>query len=190
MAGIYFGLKPGPTRMNAPVKSARQKFYDEVRVPDGRIDLATAALRVAEEEYPGLPVAHYLGVLDLWATEVRDRLNGETAPLVVLDELLDHLFQRRALQGSRRAYYDPRNSFLSDVIDRRMGIPLTLGIVLIEVGRRLGLPLTGVNFRATSWCATRVRRSGFSSTPSTLASACSRIRPRPSWTARTVDWCR
>ncbi len=132
--------------MNSPVKSARQKFCDEIRGPEESIELARAALRIAEEEYPLLPVDHYLGVLDLMAVEVGDRLDGETAPLVVLDELIDYLFRQRGLRGNRDAYYDPRNSFLNDVLERGLGIPLTLGIVLIETGRRLDLPLSGVNF--------------------------------------------
>jgi regulator of sirC expression with transglutaminase-like and TPR domain len=64
----------------------------------------------------------------------------------VLCELLEMLFVRRAFAGNRKAYYDPRNSFLNDVLDRSTGIPLTLGMVLLEVGWRLGLPLEGVNF--------------------------------------------
>jgi regulator of sirC expression with transglutaminase-like and TPR domain len=64
----------------------------------------------------------------------------------VLEELLTVVFEKHGYQGNRDAYYDPRNSFLNDVLDRRKGIPLTLGIVLLEVGWRLGLPLEGVNF--------------------------------------------
>ena len=131
--------------MTAPVRSARQKFCDEVR-QRGEIDLARAALRIAEEEYPQLPVDHYMGVLDAMAADVRTRLSGETAPLLVLEELLQTLFEVRGLKGNKDAYYDPRNSFLNDVLDRGLGIPLTLGIVMIEVGRRLELPLSGVNF--------------------------------------------
>jgi regulator of sirC expression with transglutaminase-like and TPR domain len=84
--------------------------------------------------------------LDLLAEETKDRLADETAPLLVLQDLLGTLFQRHELRGNRAAYYDPRNSFLNDVLDRRLGVPLTLGIVLLEVGWRLGLPLEGVNF--------------------------------------------
>ncbi len=56
------------------------------------------------------------------------------------------LFEEEGFQGNADAYYDPRNSFLNDVLDRRLGIPITLGIVTLEVGRRVGLPLSGVNF--------------------------------------------
>jgi len=110
------------------------------------MSLARAALLVAAEEYPQLPIELYLARLDQMAEEVKDRLADETAPLVVLQEMLEMLFERRHFRGNRDAYYDPRNSFLNDVLDRGLGIPLTLGIVVLEVGWRLGLPLEGVNF--------------------------------------------
>ncbi len=109
------------------------------------MDLARAALLVAKEEYPQLPVELYLARLDQIAEEVKDRLADETAPLLVLQELLDMLYRRRGFGANRQAYYDPRNSFLNDVLDRGVGIPLTLGIVVLEVGWRLELPLEGVN---------------------------------------------
>lgn len=114
--------------------------------PDEDIDLARAALLVAQEEYPQLSVERYLSRLDCLAEEVRDRLADETAPLVVLQSLVETLHVRNGLRGNREAYHDPRNSYLNDVLDRRTGIPLTLGIVTLEVGWRLGLPLAGVNF--------------------------------------------
>jgi regulator of sirC expression with transglutaminase-like and TPR domain len=124
----------------------RERFTAEVIRSDDDINLARAALLVAQEEYTQLPIDRYLGRLDQLAEETKDRLADETAPLVVLQELVDTLFRRQGLEGNRDAYYDPRNSFLNDVLDRRLGIPLTLGIVLLEVGWRLGLPLEGVNF--------------------------------------------
>lgn len=108
--------------------------------------MARAALLLAQEEYPQIPVELYLARLDQMAEEVKDRLSDETAPMVVLDELTEMLFRRRHFRGNREAYYDPRNSFLNDVLDRGVGIPLTLGMVLLEVGWRLNLPLEGVNF--------------------------------------------
>jgi len=126
--------------------SVRQRFTAEVQKPEEDMNLALVALLVAQEEYPQLPVHRYLSYLDLLAEETRDRLDGETAPLMVLQELISTLYQRHNLRGNREAYYDPRNSFLNDVLDRGLGIPLTLGIILLEVGWRLGLPLEGVNF--------------------------------------------
>jgi regulator of sirC expression with transglutaminase-like and TPR domain len=80
------------------------------------------------------------------AEEVKGRLGEETAPLMVLQELLHVVYAKHGFRANSNAYYDPRNSFFNDVLDRRLGIPLTLGLVLLEVGWRLGLPLQGVNF--------------------------------------------
>jgi regulator of sirC expression with transglutaminase-like and TPR domain len=110
------------------------------------MDLARAALLIAKEEYPQLSVELYLARLDQVSEEVKDRLGDETAPLVVLAELIHTLYQRRSFDGNRKAYYDPRNSFLNDVLDRGVGIPLTLAIALLEIGWRLDLPVEGVNF--------------------------------------------
>jgi regulator of sirC expression with transglutaminase-like and TPR domain len=132
--------------MTPPDRFVRQRLAAEVSRPDEEIDLARAALMVAREEYPQLAEERYLGILDLLAEETRDRLNDETAPLLVLQELLKTLYERHRFRGNREAYYDPRNSFLNDVLDRQLGIPLTLGIVVLEVGWRVELPLEGVNF--------------------------------------------
>ncbi|MFO8175433.1 MAG: tetratricopeptide repeat protein [Longimicrobiales bacterium] len=135
-----------PQGRNSSSGSPRQQFETEVRRADQDINLARVALLVAREEYPQLPVERYLGRLEELAEETKDRLNGESAPLLVLQGLLDTLYRRHDFRGNRKAYYDPRNSFLNDVLDRGLGIPLTLGMVLLEVGWRLGLPLEGVNF--------------------------------------------
>lgn len=131
--------------MSAP-SSPRSEFAREVDRPDDQLNLARAALVVAREEYPQLPISPYLARLDQLAEEVKDRLNDETHPLIVLREVVHTLFVRHEFRGNREAYYDPRNSFLSDVLDRELGIPLTLGIIVLEVGWRLDLPLEPVNF--------------------------------------------
>lgn len=132
--------------MSAPAVSPRRQLAEELTRSEAELNLARAALLIAREEYPQLPVDLYLARLDQIAEEVKDRLANETAPLLVLNELIDTLYVRRGLAGNREAYYDPRNSFLNDVLDRGLGIPLTLGIVLLETGWRLGLPIEGVNF--------------------------------------------
>jgi regulator of sirC expression with transglutaminase-like and TPR domain len=132
--------------MSAPTSSARSRFAAAVSVPDERIDLGEAALLIAAQEYPQLALEPYLRRLDVLAERVNDRLANETAPPVVLGELTRVLFEEEALRGNDGAYYDPRNSFLNDVLDRKLGIPITLSVVLLEVGRRLGLPLEGLGF--------------------------------------------
>ena len=132
--------------MTPPDRSLRECFLAEMSQAEDEINLARAALMVAREEYPQLSEERCLGQLDLLAEETRDRLNDENAHLLVLQELLNSLYERQGFRGNREAYYDPRNSFLNDVLDRKLGIPLTLGIVVLEVGWRLDLPLEGVNF--------------------------------------------
>lgn len=126
----------------------RTRLRDEVARGDEGMNLARAALLVATEEYPQLPLERYLGRLDSLAEEVKDRLSGEDAPPVVLRELVETLHERHRFRGNQEDYYDPRNLFLNDVLDRELGIPITLGIVVLEVGWRLGLPLEGVHFPA------------------------------------------
>lgn len=132
--------------MTVPAPTPRSRFARVVDVADGDIELARAALLLAAEEYPQLVPELYLRRLDLLAERVFDRLSDETAPLIVLQEISRVLFEEEQFRGNSEAYYDPRNSFLNDVLDRRLGIPLTLGIVVLEVGWRLKLPLEGVNF--------------------------------------------
>lgn len=132
--------------MSPGAASTRGLLAEEFARSESEMDLARAALLIAKEEYPQLSVELYLARLDQMAEEVKDRLADETAPLLVLQEMLDTLYRRRGFGPNRQAYYDPRNSFLNDVLDRGVGIPLTLGIVVLEVGWRLGLPLEGVNF--------------------------------------------
>jgi regulator of sirC expression with transglutaminase-like and TPR domain len=126
--------------------SGRARLRALVGVPDGAVDMAAAALAIAEEEYPQVRAEPYLRRLDEYAERVRDRLADEGAPLVLLQEVSRVLFQEDGFRGNTAQYYDPRNSFLNDVLDRRLGIPLTLSMVYLEVGWRLGLPLGGVNF--------------------------------------------
>jgi len=132
--------------MSTPTITARRLLAEELACTEPELNLARAALLIAKEEYPQLSVELYLARLDQLTEEVKNRLADETAPLVILDELVTTLYQRRGFNGNRKAYYDPRNSFLNDVLDRGLGVPLTLGVVLLEVGWRLGLPLEGVSF--------------------------------------------
>jgi len=114
--------------------------------PDGSVELARAALLIAAEEYPQLRPEPYIQRLDYLAERVRDHLGDESAAPVVLGETSRLLFEEEGFRGNAEAYYDPRNSYLNDVLDRKLGIPLTLGIIYLEIGWRLGLPLHGVNF--------------------------------------------
>lgn len=132
--------------MSLPAPTARSRFAALVSRPDDEVDLAAAALLIAAEAYPQLVPDTYLRRLDELAERVRDRQWDATAPVVMLQDVNRVLFEEESFRGNSENYYDPRNSFLNDVLDRRLGIPITLSVVYLEVGWRLGLPLHGVNF--------------------------------------------
>jgi len=111
-----------------------------------RTDLARAALAIARIAYPALDPAPYLRQLDGLAATVRPRLYPHASPEAAAAELAGYLFGECGFRGNQEEYYDPRNSYLNDVLERRTGIPITLALVLIETGARLGLDLEGVGF--------------------------------------------
>jgi regulator of sirC expression with transglutaminase-like and TPR domain len=116
------------------------------------IDLARASLAIAREEYPELDEGHYLRALDDLAQSVQRGLPSGASPERRVGRLNSYLFHDLGFSGNRTDYYDPRNSFLNEVLDRRTGIPLTLCIVFMEVGRRCGLRVEGVGFPGHFLC--------------------------------------
>jgi hypothetical protein len=155
--------------------SAQRLFAQVVDRPDHEIELDVAALILGDWDYDRIDVAHYLGVLDQFAAQTRARLDAEAAgagaagtgasveagaaggsgaadkgsmaPAIAVVRALNHtLFAECAFRGNAEDYYDPRNSFLHEVIDRRVGIPITLSVLYIEVARRLGVTMHGVGF--------------------------------------------
>jgi len=131
--------------MEDPRKS-RQAFAALLDLPDDAIDLGHASLLIAREEYPDLDVGSYLARLDEMAGEIRRRMKGKEGAKSQIAHLNRLLFEEMGFRGNQGEYYDPRNSFLNDVLDRRIGIPITLSLVYLEVGRRIGCPLAGVAF--------------------------------------------
>lgn len=139
--------------MSRVSSDARRRFAAIAARPDAEIDLAEAALIIAQEEYPDLDVAAYQRVLERLGDGARCRVGaaaisarGGLGPREVIGALNRYLFDECGFRGNREAYYDPRNSFLNEVLERRTGIPITLSLVYMEVGRRVGLPLVGIGF--------------------------------------------
>ena len=110
------------------------------------VPLAEAALAIAAEEYPRLEPAPYLDRLGELAAEVEARLPQRRDGASVLRALRAVLFEVHRFRGNDDAYYDPRNSFLNEVLERQLGIPITLAVVYIDVAARVGLKLHGVGF--------------------------------------------
>ncbi len=125
---------------------AREQFLRIARLPDERIDLAEAALWVAAEQYEGLDVPGYLARLEDFAERARTSVSGAETLAERIAALNRFLYDEQSFRGNRSDYYDARNSFLNEVIDRRTGIPITLAVVYLSVASRLGLPVHGVGF--------------------------------------------
>lgn len=120
-----------------------RSFAQEVGRADGEIDLARGALLIARIDAPDLDVSKYLGRLDELAAQAPAGAHRGD-PIQRLHRLREYVFEELGFSGNHEDYYDPRNSFLNEVLDRRLGIPITLAVTLIEIGRRVGLSLEGV----------------------------------------------
>ena len=123
-----------------------ERLSEIVKGSEQELNLAEAALLIARDEYPALDVEAYLRQIDELATGVQQRLPAQAGLEDTLVALNQFLFVEQGFSGDMDNYDDPRNSFLNEVLDRKRGIPITLSILYLEVGRRLGLPLKGVSF--------------------------------------------
>ena len=129
-----------------PKKSQTDPFFSFANLDNNEVQLARGALLIAQSEYGELNIEEYLHQLDEMADVVRERIQETTLPEQHITELNQYLFQEKGFTGNTDNYYGLGNNFLNFVLDKKTGIPITLGVVYIEVGRRAGLPLVGVNF--------------------------------------------
>jgi len=121
-------------------------FADFARRDDGDLDLVEGALLIAREAYPNLDVQVYRAKLDRLAAEARRYLPGNGRKRAAVEQFNEFLFGRLGFRGNDEDYYDPRNSYFNEVIDRRLGIPITLSILYCDLARRVGLTAMGVGF--------------------------------------------
>ena len=126
------------------VSEARRRFAAYIARPPEDFRLAEGALLVALEAYPDLDVDAYRRRLDGMAETISARLGLELEPRRIVSHINACLFKEQGFRGNRRDYYDTRNSFLNEVLDRKVGIPITLSIIYLDIGRRVGLPINGV----------------------------------------------
>jgi regulator of sirC expression with transglutaminase-like and TPR domain len=120
------------------------KLEEVLAREDAGVGLAEVALLFAREEYPDLDVMAYVSRFDALAARLRARLEGRSAAADVVTAANEVLFEEEGFRGNVAEYYDPRNSFLNDVLDRHVGIPISLSIVYMEVARRAGAVVDGV----------------------------------------------
>ena len=127
-------------------EQARAEFERMVKRPEPLFDLARAALVIAAESDPQVDVDAEIKRIDGWANELKSRLDPTWNNLQKLARLRRFLFEELGFAGDGKDYFSPSNSLLHEVIQRRRGIPLTLAILLMELGWRIGMPLEGVGF--------------------------------------------
>jgi regulator of sirC expression with transglutaminase-like and TPR domain len=125
--------------------TARRLFRQLIEQPDSAIDLGQAALAIAAEEYPDIDPEAYLRRIEHLGERV-ERSAKKHGKLAKLASLIDLLANAEGFSGNRAAYEDPRNSFLNEVLDRRVGIPISLSLVYVLVGRHAGLLMSGIAF--------------------------------------------
>jgi regulator of sirC expression with transglutaminase-like and TPR domain len=120
------------------------RFLAEINKLDREIDLSKAALSIAQIEYPDLEIDRYLEIIELMGREVAQRLPATKYPLKVIQTINQYLYTDLKFHGNEDDYYNPKNSFLNDVIDRRTGIPITLALVYLEIAKRIDFPMVGI----------------------------------------------
>ena len=133
----------GERSLNVSTRS-RKTFQQLVTLPDAAIPLAETALMIACEEYPQLELSPYLDLLDEIAESAQRKRSPSDSPIETVGKINSVVFDTYGFRGNVEDYYDPRNSFFNDVLDRRMGIPITLSTLYIEVARRINFPIVGV----------------------------------------------
>lgn len=124
----------------------RAEFIEIVRQPDDALELARAALIIAAESDTNLDVDGELMQIRQWGDELNRRIEPGWNNLQKLARLRAFVFEDLGFRGDRLDYFSPSNSLLHEVMQRRRGIPLTLGILMLELGWRVGMPLEGVGF--------------------------------------------
>ncbi|MEO8218070.1 MAG: transglutaminase-like domain-containing protein [Acidobacteriota bacterium] len=123
---------------------ARRQFRDFAARELGPSDLARGSLLIALEEYPALDVEGSLAVLEQIATRVLAHASPGDPPVFLLGYLHSEMFDREGFSGDEVDYYDPRNSYLNEVLDRKLGLPITLSIIFMDLAQRIGLKAVGV----------------------------------------------
>jgi regulator of sirC expression with transglutaminase-like and TPR domain len=111
-------------------------------------DIEAATWLVAKTRYPEFDEAAYRTRIDQMAQELRKRLTGRETPRATIEVCNHYLFRMLGFQGNSQDYYDPDNSYLNRVLDRRLGIPISLSVLYLLLARRLRLPLIGINMPA------------------------------------------
>jgi len=123
---------------------ARRQFVEYVQGGVTSENLARGALLIALEDYPRIDVEGYLDDLDALAARVESRCSPGEPPIFRLGHLHAEVFDEDGYRGDTTGYYDPRNAYLNEVIERRLGLPITLSIIFLHVATKIGLSAAGM----------------------------------------------
>jgi regulator of sirC expression with transglutaminase-like and TPR domain len=121
-------------------------FEQLAALPDDCVDVAAGAALIARDAYATLDVGRLLARFDVLAAPLAGRDLGSLRPEAQAEAVSEHLYEALGFRGNESDYYDPRNSLLPDVLERKLGIPITLALVYCEVARRVGVRARGVSF--------------------------------------------
>ncbi len=125
---------------------SRRYFSELAALDEEAFPLDRAALIMALDEYPELDLQEYLRRLDTLAARAEVLAGEDRNPINVIESINEILFVQEGLRGNSDDYYDPRNSYLNDVLDRKLGIPISLSVIYLEIGRRIDFKIEGVGF--------------------------------------------
>jgi regulator of sirC expression with transglutaminase-like and TPR domain len=125
---------------------ARQLFSEIASIEEENFALDRAALILASEEYSGLDISEYLRRLDTFAARAEALVGVDRSPINYIESISEVLYVQEGLRGNSEDYYDPRNSYLNQVLDRRLGIPVSLSVIFMEVAKRINFTVQGVGF--------------------------------------------
>ena len=119
-------------------------FRQAVLVPDSQIDLGHAALIIATHKYPDLDIQRELSLFDSLASVAETRMSPDSDPLQKINAISTYLFEEIGFRGNDQDYYNPKNSYLNEVLSTRLGIPITLSLLCMEVAKRLSVELVSI----------------------------------------------
>jgi regulator of sirC expression with transglutaminase-like and TPR domain len=125
---------------------AWQSFSEIAECSEESFPLDRASLIIALEEYPDLDIQHYLRRLDTLAARADVLAGVDRSAVNIIESINEVLFVQEGLRGNSDDYYDPRNSYLNEVLERRLGIPISLSVIYMEVARRIDFSIKGIGF--------------------------------------------
>jgi regulator of sirC expression with transglutaminase-like and TPR domain len=133
------------TRVLTHPALARQRFREIAQRADRNLDLVEASLVIALEDQASLDIDGYLRQVDEWTTAIIDRLDGTHDVERIIEGINRFLFDEEGFHGENDDYYDPRSAYVSELLDRHAGLPITLSILYLEISRRVGIDAAGMS---------------------------------------------